>query len=64
MVAPKTKNLKDRIEQREKMWDLYKSGVSKYRIAKMFDCHETNVGNIIRRIEHKLLEEKNGKQDH
>jgi transposase len=54
----KTKNLKERVEQREKMWAMYKSGISKYRIAKIFGCHETNVGKIIRRIE-----EKNAEQD-
>jgi len=60
MAAPKTKTLKERLEQREKMWNMYISGKSKYRIAKIMGCHETNVGCIINRIERKLNEKKNG----
>ena len=54
MAAPKTKTLKERLEQREKMWNMYIAGKSKYRIAKIMGCHETNVGCIINRIERKL----------
>ena len=58
MSAPRTKSLKEREDQRNKMWDMWKSGMSKYRIAKIFGCHETNVGNILARMVRKN-EEKN-----
>jgi DNA-binding CsgD family transcriptional regulator len=54
MAAPKTKTLQERLDQQKRIWNMWTSGMSKYRIAKILGCHETNIGAIIKRMEYKL----------
>lgn len=62
MAAPKTKTLKERIDQQKRIWNMWTSGMSKYRIAKVLGCHETNIGAIIKRMESKRDAEQNHHQ--
>lgn len=46
----RTSGTEAKAAQREKVWELYKSGLSKYRIAVIIGCHESNIGKMVRRL--------------
>ena len=52
----RTKSTEEKIAQRKKVWEMYCSGMSKYRIAKIIGCHETNIGKMVNRMVEKYGE--------
>ena len=46
----RTKGTAAKIAQRQKVWEMYCSGMTKYRIAKIIGCHETNIGKMVNRM--------------
>ena len=50
MAAHNAVGIEAKAEQRKRVWDMYCSGMSKYRIAKIIGCTEGNIGQMIKRL--------------